>query len=337
MPAKPQFALTILLLLLLLVACTLPVPVQLTPEASPSPNLTMTAVFSTPLPTQPLPTGTLPNVITATSQPTGSQPATLTPQATNTSVPPTAVPPTATAVPPTNTPVPPTKTPLPPTATADISRRPGTTVQAAFMAIPPVLDGGWTDFPVHDYAIPFVVYGKQNWQNSDDLSASFRVGWDKNNLYLAAKVRDDVYAQNASGADIFKGDSLELLLDANVARDFYVQQTGSDDYQLGISFGRPDVNGVKESWLWQPGNVAGSRTQVKIAATRNETEHLTQVEVIIPWSVFGIMPKSGMHLGFALSVSDNDDTTKNVQQTMISSAQNRGLFDPTTWGDLLLK
>ena len=344
MTTKTFKALAFLLPLLILAACTLPSPVLPSPEGSPTPNLTMTALFSTPLPTQPLPTGTLPGVITATSQPDANPTATIIPQATATNVPPTAVPPTATAVPPTATAVPPTatavpptKTPIPPTATADISHRPGTSIPAAYMATPPVLDGGWTDFPVHDYAIPYLVFGKENWKDSEDLSASFRVGWDKNNLYLAAKIRDNVYAQKASGADIFKGDSLEVLLDANVARDFYVQKSDSDDFQLGISFGRPDVNGVKEAWLWQPTNVAGSRTQVKIAATRNETEHLTRVEVVIPWSVFGVTPKSGMHLGFAVSVSDNDDTSKNVQQKMLSTAKNRNLFNPITWGDLLLK
>ena len=337
MTAKSFKALAILLPLLILAACTLPSPVQPSPEGSPTPNMTMTALFSTPLPTQPLATGTLPGVITATSQPTANPTDTAIPQETATNVPPTAVPPTATAVPPTATAVPPTNTPIPPIATADISQRPGGSIQAAHMVTPPVLDGGWTDFPVHDYAIPYVVFGKGNWKDSEDLSASFRVGWDNNNLYLAAKIRDNVYAQNASGADIFKGDSLEVLLDASVARDFYVQKSDSDDYQLGISFGRPDVAGVKEAWLWQPTNVAGSRTQVKISATRNETDHLTRVEVVIPWSVFGVTPKSGMHLGFAVSVSDNDDTSKNVQQKMLSTAKNRNLFNPTTWGDLLLK
>jgi hypothetical protein len=331
MPAKPLFVLISMLLVLSLAACTLPVPSQLTPEVSPSPNLTMTAVYGTPFATQVQPTSTLPGVITATSQPTSVA------QATKTSVPPTntLVPPTNT--PPTNTPIPPTNTPLPPTATVDISRRPGTTIPVVFMSTQPTLNGDWTDFPAHDYAIPFVVFGKSNWTGSDDLAASYRIGWDKNNLYIAAKVHDDIYAQNATGENIFKGDSLELLLDTNVSGDFYVQQTDGDDYQLGMSFGKPDVNGTKEAWLWQPTGKAGSRTQVKIAATRNESAHLTRVEVIIPWSVFGVTPKSGMHLGFALSVSDNDNTSSNVQQTMISTAENRGLFDPTTWGDLQLK
>jgi hypothetical protein len=43
-----------------------------------------------------------------------------------------------------------------------------------------------------------------------------------------------------------------------------------------------------------------------------------------------------MKLGLAVSVSDNDDTTKNVQQTMASSAPNRSLVDPTTWGEIVL-
>jgi len=199
------------------------------------------------------------------------------------------------------------------------------------------MDGGWTDFPVHDYPAQSVVFGKQNWTGSADLSVSYRIGWDKTYLYVAAKVRDDTYAQNATGADIFKGDSLEIMLDTNVSGDFFVTQNNSDDYQLGVSFGRPDVNGTKQAWLWQPTNKAGSRTNVKIAATRNESEHLTRVEVAIPWSVFGVTPKTGMHFGFVFSVSDNDNTSKNLQQTLISSDANRSLFNPTTWGDLVLK
>jgi hypothetical protein len=326
--------LAFLILMTMLAACSFPGPTQAVTENSPTPNLTMTALFSTPFPTQPLPSKTLPPVVTAT------QPATQVPQPSATPVPPTAtaVPPTATAVPPTATAVPPSATPKPPTATPDTSHRPGTSVAAAFMSKAPVMDGGWTDFPVHDYAAQSVVFGKQNWTGSTDLSVSYRIGWDKTNLYLAAKVRDDIYVQNATGADIFKGDSLEILLDTNLSGDFFVTQNSADDYQLGVSFGRPDVNGTKEAWLWQPTNKAGSRTsQVKVAATRNESEHLTRVEVAIPWSVFGVTPKTGMHFGFVFSVSDNDNPSKNVQQIMISSDAGRNLFNPTTWGDLVLK
>ena len=315
--------------LFVLAACTFPVPTSTT-EASLTPNQTLTALFSTSQATQPLPTKTLPGIITATPQPTAAPSATLEPTSTSTSVPPTALPPTS-------TPLPPTATSKPPTATLDTSHRAGTSFQAQLLSKAPVINGDWTDFPERDYAAQFVVFGKQNWTGSDDLSTSFRVAWDKNYLYLAAKVRDDVYAQNATGAELFKGDSLEVLIDTNVSGDFFKTKTDGDDYQLGISPGRPDVNGTREAWLWQPTNVAGGRTQVKIAATRNESVHLTRYEVAIPWSMLGVTPKSGMHFGFVLSVSDNDNTSKNEQQSMDSSDKNRDLFDPTTWNDLVLK
>jgi hypothetical protein len=47
-------------------------------------------------------------------------------------------------------------------------------------------------------------------------------------------------------------------------------------------------------------------------------------------------PVSGNHYGFALSVNDNDDPNKNVQQSMVSNVPGRHLTDPTTWGDLQL-
>ena len=62
-----------------------------------------------------------------------------------------------------------------------------------------------------------------------------------------------------------------------------------------------------------------------------------RVEVAIPWSTFGVTPARGLVLGFALSVSDNDDSDKNVQQTMISTSPSRALDNPATWGLLTLR
>jgi hypothetical protein len=62
-----------------------------------------------------------------------------------------------------------------------------------------------------------------------------------------------------------------------------------------------------------------------------------RIEFAIPWSVFGITPVKGQVFGFAVSVSDNDNKSQDVQQTLISSAPDRVLTDPTTWGLLTLK
>ena len=72
-----------------------------------------------------------------------------------------------------------------------------------------------------------------------------------------------------------------------------------------------------------------------IASVRGDG--VTRMEASIPWSVLGVSPSKGMTLGFAISFSDNDKESENVQQSMVSSAKNRTLIDPTTWGLLNLK
>jgi hypothetical protein len=124
-------------------------------------------------------------------------------------------------------------------------------------------------------------------------------------------------------------------LDTNLFSDFSDASLSSDDFQLGISPGRGDIDDDTEAYLWYPRSTAGSRDQVKIAAV--EGPGLYRVEAAIPWSVFGVTPAEGLQIGFALSASDNDDTGENVQQSMSSSVPNRMLTNPTTWGELILK
>ena len=131
------------------------------------------------------------------------------------------------------------------------------------------------------------------------------------------------------------GDSIEILLDTNLFGDFSDPSLSSDDYQLGISPGRGDIDDDPEAYLWYPRATAGSRDQVKIAAV--EGPGVYRVEAAIPWSVFGVTPAEGLQIGFALSASDNDDTGEDVQQSMSSSVPNRVLTNPTTWGELILK
>jgi hypothetical protein len=315
------------LLIFALTACNM--PVSQTQAPFPVPNQTMTALFATALPT--IAVTAKPGLPSPTPRPTILLP-TLTPQVIfNTptaEVIPTEVPPTATVEAPT-------PTDAPTAVVVDLSRRTVTSVTAARLTTKPVIDGDWNDLPDKETPAEILVYGT-GWKGRDDLGASFRIGWDATNLYVAVKIRDDVYVQNATGENIFKGDSIEILMDTKVSDDYFYNKLSPDDYQLGITPGRPDVNGTKEAYLWLPTTIAGSRSQVSIASTRSSADGITRIEAAIPWSVFGVTPKAGMHLGFVLSVSDNDDPSKNVQQKMVSNVKTRVLTDPTTWGDLTL-
>ena len=250
--------------------------------------------------------------------------------------------PTNTALPPTNTPLP-TNTPIPTATSTRLPPSPTFTSTpparvssvAASLATPPKIDGPWDEWTTTQYPIKNVVFGADNWSGSSDLQASYRVGWDSTYLYLAVKVFDDIYVQNASGANLYKGDSIELLLSTSPDADSSKLGLTAADYQIGISPGRPSIGVNMEAYLWYPQSKAGSLSNVAIGAVPMTGGY--RIEFAIPWSVFGITPVKGQVLGFAVSVSDNDNKTQDVQQTIVSSVPHRALTDPTTWGLVTLK
>jgi hypothetical protein len=141
--------------------------------------------------------------------------------------------------------------------------------------------------------------------------------------------------QNATGIDLFKGDSIELLFDADLTGDASSTQLSADDYQLVFSPGKGGVSGTKETYLYYPSNVAGPRTQVQIAAVYGGG--ILRAEFAIPWTVLGVTPSSGKQFGFAVSMADNDNESQNILQSMVSNVKQRTLTDPTTWALLELK
>lgn len=307
MPAKIKIGTILAMLALSVLACRLPTGAAARPTTSATPNRTMTALVET-LTAYPL----IPKVITATPEPTETPTQTATP---------TAVPPTPTS---TSTSVP----------VYIVPQRSAAYVVAPYFYTPPLLDGSWDEWSTAEYSASYVVYNSGNWVGEDDLAAAFRIGWDSQYLYIAVKVRDDHYVQNATGQNLYKGDSIEILMDTNLYGDFYYNQVSADDYQLGISPGLGGTGGPKEAELWFPRSIGGSRPQVQIAATGGDGVY--RVEAAVPWNVFGVSAYAGEHLGFALSVSDNDDDAANVQQSMVSNVPARKLLNPTTWGELVL-
>ena len=332
------YVIILALMALAVLACNLPSAITPTPFTFPTPDLTLTAIFN---PTQAEPP-------TATQPPFTQPTLTPLPGATDTPLPvesatPTAIPPT-TAVPsplpsntstPTTPPPTPTNTAVPPTATqAPPTRRSGPSVAAFYVSRPIRIDGVMDDWDLERYSVEEVVFGSDRWRDADDLSARAMFAWDEDYLYISVRVRDDEYVQNARTRDIFKGDSLEVLIDTKVQADYYYRQLSADDFQLGISPGSPSPGQSPEAYLWYPQSIEGKRSEVIIGAESVDGGYY--VEVAIPWDVFETVPDEGDHYGFAFSVSDNDRAAENVQQSMVSNVATRRLLDPTTWGDLEL-
>lgn len=255
---------------------------------------------------------------------------------------------TDTPIPVTDTPLPTatlTNTALPPTLTATQTKIPvvGVTpipsrdavVSATYLSTAPTLDGVWDEWTTTQYPIKNLIFGASNWTGEDDLEGSYRVGWNSQYLFLAVKVKDDIYVQNASGANLYKGDMVELLLDTNLQGDFYYNVLSADDYQLGLSPGNPDTNGTKEAYLFFPSTLAGTKDSVIIASVSQSG--LYRMEAAIPWSLFNTTPYSGAKYGFAMRISDNDNGGQNVQQSMMANIAGNVLANPTTWAELWLQ
>ena len=229
-----------------------------------------------------------------------------------------------------------------PTATTTITStaaplpvRSGPLVYSYFQSSSPTIDGNWGEWIDNtvNYPIQSIVFGKSNWTGNDDLEGSFILGWNDTYLFVGAKVHDDVYVQNETGDGIYLGDSLELLIDTDLYGDFYFDDLSADDYQIGISPGNPTAGTNPEVFKWFP--TAGGISSVPIGAYY--VDGIYRVEFRIPWTKLEVIPWYGEALGFAISISDNDNPSASVQQTMMSNDPFRHLTDPTTWGTMILR
>lgn len=301
----------ILALLIAGLACNIPFMSTPTPFVFPTPDATMTAMFAPTETASPAPTET------ASPEPTE----TFTPQ-------------------PSDTPIPPTETEEPTATETDIpapppgrDRRDGPRIVAEYVSDEPAIDGSTSGWEGDFYPVEDVVYGKSHWKGDDDLSAEVKVMWDYDNLYVAWKVTDDKYVQFSKGANLYEGDSVEILVDTAVQYDYWNNWLDWDDYQIGINPGRDEPGENMEAYLWFPKAVEGKLKNVEIGS--KVTDGGYRVTAAIPWSYLDVDPYDGMHLGFAASVSDDDSKDGGEQQTMVSSTW-RALTDPTSWGDLVL-
>ena len=243
----------------------------------------------------------------------------------------------ATAAPvPSNTSAAPTGEPPTPGPTANgLSRPNGPVLSAARRDTPPTLDAQPDDWPADlPYVIDQNVFGATTWLGPADQSGRFNVMWDAAGLYFYVVITDDAHVQADTGQTLYRGDSLELQFDADLAGDFGEASLNGDDYQIGFSPGASRES--PEHYFWNPIARRGEPTGISIATRPEGGAGGYIAEISIPWALFGVTPTAGSRFGFALNSSDNDSPGTTEQQSMNSSVITRRLLDPTTWGTLEL-
>ena len=170
-----------------------------------------------------------------------------------------------------------------------------------------------------------------------DLAGSVLFAYDSTYLYVSFEIDDDGYVSNPDPTYYWKGDAPQLLLDIDMAQDFYDRKTSVDEFQVDLSPGQhqigpqPSANQFTVNY-----NRARLFAEAKVAASATSTGYF--LEAALPWSdLNNFQPSSGLTLGVAPGVSDNDTPDALRQECMFSAAPNRAWGNPTTWATLLLR
>lgn len=168
---------------------------------------------------------------------------------------------------------------------------------------------GWVEVA----GIESIGFGADKWKDDADLSGSLVLGWDPQNLYVAARVRDSVLSQSFTGEALWQGDHVMLLLD--VPRQEGVRDKNKI-FQIGISPGNLKPGGVApEIFQWTP-------TRTSIAGARvgaQKTSDGYQIEAAIPWKSLGIEKVDrGFRIGYDVGFSDSDQIGEAIQDKITS-------------------
>lgn len=152
-------------------------------------------------------------------------------------------------------------------------------------------------------------WGGAQWKSPADLSATVRIAWRPDMLYLAADVTDDKLRQTQRGTGIWKGDCVQLLLDATPDGEPGRSHFGSGQFQIVFSPGNfqrsgdplsdcpPEAGCFKPADLALPGSLVAAQ----------QTDRGYTLEAALPWTLLGVArPAVGTPIRFEVAVFDTD-------------------------------
>ena len=154
------------------------------------------------------------------------------------------------------------------------------------------------------------------WKGPKDLSAKIYLMWDKDFLYMYAKITDSFpLANSKTNGDLWNGDAIELTVPR---------------YQVGLGTGDGRSN-KPLIWIWQKSSVS-KNGEIFVIRTVDPAGYILEAKV--PWKEIGVIsPKAGGSVAFDIAVDDADQTWERKQQ-FIWSGDYLFYKDPDVWGVL---
>ncbi len=170
------------------------------------------------------------------------------------------------------------------------------------------------------------------------LHSYFYAMWDKENLYIAARVHDEYVVINIEPEDrgaYYRTDSIEFYIDPGRA--------GSEKGVFKLAMIPFDTEGNPQAVRHEdanPGPITIVAPEVEIASVR--TDYGYDVEVKIPFKYLGISPEEGLEIGLSHTIHNS-----NVRDAQIGAYVRENILSwtpvadvwarPEVWGTLVLE
>lgn len=144
------------------------------------------------------------------------------------------------------------------------------------------------------------------WGGPEDVSAKVRLLWDETNLYLGFDITDDILEQNQHGANMWKQDGVQFLI--NPGRGAGVEQ-GKYDISMGVGTEGPQVF---VHYSANPAVPAGLTDAITYAQHETGQGGNRTAEVAIPWAWLPpFEPGEGANLGMCIVINEDDKPVRN--------------------------
>lgn len=143
----------------------------------------------------------------------------------------------------------------------------------------------------------------ENYSGEDDLSATWWVIWNSENLYVAIKVKDDVHQNTKAGDTIYAGDGTQFSIDPTGEKAVH----GGNVYEYGYSLAGAAGKEKPSVWRWSTNPASKGETSEYIIL-RDETAKTTTYEIRIPKG--DIAPAdltAGRTIGWSIIVNESDN------------------------------
>ena len=131
-------------------------------------------------------------------------------------------------------------------------------------------------------------------------------------MYFAFNVNDDIHSQNSKGADCFRGDHVEVVLDLQPRVDRNNDKFGPGQLHVAFSPGSLDGKIRPEAFMYHP---VRRNLTVPVQATRSKGGY--QLEAMLPWAELGLkgMPAHEAEKLIAMDIMLSDtDSQKPLQE-----------------------